>query len=575
MPAVVLTDPLRVEAVFSDGRTGCVRLDELPVALAEDLAAGLAARVHPHGTIDSTSSLLQHKWPARRFARFLAESGFSGGVDSITKAWLLRYFLSGDRYTDETAVRRVLLACPATAPELHEFLAGRVHRVLPKKQPLRPYSEREWSALMACCRSLVRESFRAHRAALADARSGADPATAGATMRNVRWLLAERGPMIRDAVALHSGIGAALFSKQFRRFLVMSEELFPSSTVLIAYRLLFGCFTGVVPDGIEELGLDDITWAGDTTVLLDYIKHRIGPESTTLSRPAVRLLTQWLEHSALLRAFAEPEQRSALWLRMARSSTRGRIATMEFRTFPLHRWAAEQGLLGDDGATLVIHKSRIRTTYLSQRDRRSWTGRATIDPNHTARVEADHYLTATTARQRDAIEAIIADAQSELVAKATAPTVLDHTTSTADLALLRPDLLDEAKLDDAALREVLAGERDVFTSACADQLAGLHGPKGKPCPARPWVCLLCPLAVFTPRHAGNLLRLKAFFARQWQQMTAAQFARIFGPFHIRLLDILDRYEPAVLGAAAAEVADGDDEIPLRPEETTRPSQESA
>ncbi|MGC5345660.1 hypothetical protein ACPXCE_17270 [Streptomyces sp. DT24] len=71
--------------------------------------------------------------------------------------------------------------------------------------------------------------------------------------------------------------------------------------------------------------------------------------------------------------------------------------------------------------------------------------------------------------------------------------------------------------------ELIGGERDVFTAACADQMSGLHGPKGKPCPARPWVCLLCPLAVFAPRHAANLLRLKAFFSRQWQQMPAAQF----------------------------------------------------
>ena len=70
----------------------------------------------------------------------------------------------------------------------------------------------------------------------------------------------------------------------------------------------------------------------------------------------------------------------------------------------------------------------------------------------------------------------------------------------------------------------------MFIAACADQLSGLHGPKGKPCPARPWVCLLCPLAVFTPRHAANMLRLKAFFARQWLQMPSAHFMAVFGPY---------------------------------------------
>ena len=109
----------------------------------------------------------------------------------------------------------------------------------------------------------------------------------------------------------------------------------------------------------------------------------------------------------------------------------------------------------------------------------------------------------------------------------------------------------------------------MFTAACADQLSGLHGPKGKPCPARPWVCLLCPLAVFAPRHAPNLLRLKAFFSRQWRQMPAAQFMAVFGPYSQRVGQVLDRFDPAVVARAAASVGDRDDEIPLRPEELTR------
>jgi hypothetical protein len=115
----------------------------------------------------------------------------------------------------------------------------------------------------------------------------------------------------------------------------------------------------------------------------------------------------------------------------------------------------------------------------------------------------------------------------------------------------------------------VGGQRDVFTAACADQLAGQHGPKGTPCPARPWVCLLCPLAVFAPRHAANLLRLKAFFARQFQQMPLPQFMAVFGAYAHRLdADILPRFAPALLTNAAVEVRDRDDELPLRPEEAT-------
>ena len=76
--------------------------------------------------------------------------------------------------------------------------------------------------------------------------------------------------------------------------------------------------------------------------------------------------------------------------------------------------------------------------------------------------------------------------------------------------------------------------------------------------------------MFAPRHAANLLRLKAFFARQFRQMPVPQFLAVFGPYAHRLdADILPKFAPAVLADAAAGVRDSDSELPLRPEETTR------
>ncbi|MEV8102744.1 hypothetical protein [Streptomyces sp. NPDC088135] len=43
---------------------------------------------------------------------------------------------------------------------------------------------------------------------------------------------------------------------------------------------------------------------------------------------------------------------------------------------------------------------------------------------------------------------------------------------------------------------------------------------------------------------------------------------VFGPYAARIDQVLDRFEPARLAATAAEVADTDHEIPLRPEEQT-------
>ena len=86
----------------------------------------------------------------------------------------------------------------------------------------------------------------------------------------------------------------------------MSADLFPPQDVVISYRLLFGVYSGIVPDGIEDLATGDIDWAGDASVLLSYVKRRTAAESLNLPRRAVRLLEQWLAHSALLRSLACP-----------------------------------------------------------------------------------------------------------------------------------------------------------------------------------------------------------------------------------------------------------------------------
>jgi hypothetical protein len=44
---------------------------------------------------------------------------------------------------------------------------------------------------------------------------------------------------------------------------------------------------------------------------------------------------------------------------------------------------------------------------------------------------------------------------------------------------------------------------------------------------------------------------------------------VFGPYADRIGQILDRYHPAVLAAAASAVTGHDTELPLRPEELSR------
>lgn len=326
--------------------------------------------------------------------------------------------------------------------------------------------------------------------------------------------------------------------------------------------------TGIVPDGIDALRLDNITRTSANTVLLSYRKGRTGDEALNLPRDAVRLLDRWLEHSAQLREHAG-DLASRLWIYVGHDGLgrgQGRIFDRPRGQRQRRAWMESSGVLGDDGQPLPVHGGRVRATYHHRRDRTTWTGRTTIDPNHSARVEGDHYLSSHTPAQLDALEGVIEQAQGDVRRKAAPPVVINGEDAAAFAADF-PRLVEDAGLDAAAIEALLSGEQDMFVAACASPLNGPHAPAGTLCPARPWVCLLCPLAAFAPRHLPNLLRLKEYFSRQAQQMTTAQFLRIFGPYTARLdEDILPRFGPVAIEAATRQSAETVAFLPLHLEE---------
>ncbi|MGW6871324.1 hypothetical protein ACWGHA_03215 [Streptomyces xanthophaeus] len=581
MPATVHTDPLRVDFVFPNGtRRTADFTDTANAQLTADLVRGLPELVHPHGSVGHWNTAADYVTTLRHFVAALAAEGYGGGASGITRAALVRYWLAVTH--DKVSMSRRILAAAhrvtgCLSPEAHTLVQGRPMKRRTRTQPTRPYSDAEWDRLQAAMRSEVRTAWTSHQEALVLAEAGGHPRDHGLNRASIAWLLLRHGPLGAQDFAPLSGIPLGkLWGNQ--DLAELREALYPSQAPMMAHRLLFGTYTGIVPDGLDDLDLSGITWAGDTTVLLDYVKGRRGAEAVTLTKQAVRLLERWLELSRLLRAHARPELADSLWLRTRRRSPHddaattylvaGLDGTAKYRGSAHQVLVARTGLVDDAGEPMTPHSVRIRATFVNRRSRHGWTGAATIDPNHTPAVEGDRYLSAQTPAQMDAVERIIEEGQGDVLRRALPPTVLTPDDA-ARAALALPETAAQLGVDTGALAELLAGPRDVFTASCKDQLAGVHGPAGKPCPARPWVCLLCPLAVFLPRHAANLLRLRAFFARQFQQMTTAQFVAVFGPYADRLdREILPRFPAAVLEQAAGQVADVDAEIPLRPEEAT-------
>ena len=319
MPAEITREPLGIACVFSDGTSARFALDGLPCPeLAEDLLTGLAELIHPHGTVDSAGSVEHYAAAVRHMTRHLAAAGFTGGAAGLRRAQAARYWMAAPG-PKEACTRRMLhgfqTAGGTLDARLAELAAGRSFNPQRNHRQLPPYSETEWERLARACEAVAGESFAAHKKALAAAGRGRHPRENGWSEENLRWLLARTGPVGIVAFGEHLGCSDNVV-RQRGGVLEASRDLFPGLDTVIACRLLFGIYSGIVPDGIDDLVTGDIDWAGDSVILLSYVKGRTAAESLNLPRQAVRLLEQWLAHSALLRSHAGPEHRRDLWLRL-------------------------------------------------------------------------------------------------------------------------------------------------------------------------------------------------------------------------------------------------------------------
>src|SRR5205823_890264 len=143
----------------------------------------------------------------------------------------------------------------------------------PFRRALPPYPEVEWQHLTDVCRTLVDDSYAAHRQVFIDASGAQHPGVDRWQPANLRWLLVRIGPVSIGEFGAHLGISAAVVHNR-GGFHEAVRAAFPHLDALIAYRLLFGIYSGIVPDGIADLVVGDIDWAGDSTILLSYIKGR-------------------------------------------------------------------------------------------------------------------------------------------------------------------------------------------------------------------------------------------------------------------------------------------------------------
>src|SRR5579859_8202548 len=167
MPAEITREPLGIACVFSDGTSARFALDGLACPeLAEDLLAGLAELIHPHGTVDSAGSVGHYVAAVRHMTRHLAAAGFTGGAAGLRRAQAARYWMAAPG-PKEACTRRMLhgfqTAGGTLDARLAELASGRAFNPQRNHRQLPPYSETEWERLASACQSVAGESFVAHK----------------------------------------------------------------------------------------------------------------------------------------------------------------------------------------------------------------------------------------------------------------------------------------------------------------------------------------------------------------------------------------------------------------------------
>ena len=312
MPATVETDPPGIWCMFSGGSTIRFNLDGLPCpGLAEDLLTGLAGLVQRHGSVDAAGTAGVYVRAFREMTRTLAAAGFAGRAADMRRPHLTAFWM-GTTADRESCTRRALAAFARDGGTLHpavaELTAGRNFNPVFNHKPLPPYREAEWERLAASLRGGCRRRIRRSQGTRWPRPPGAaSRARAGGPGRT------SPGSWPGPGRSGRTGSGTAGCSPGVARrksgFQQVSADLFPTLDTVIAYRLLFGICSGIVPDGIEDLVTRDIEWAGDAAdpAVLCQAPHLRGePEPAPPGSTAARAVAQPLGTAARPRRPGRP-----------------------------------------------------------------------------------------------------------------------------------------------------------------------------------------------------------------------------------------------------------------------------
>jgi hypothetical protein len=435
----------------------------------------------------------------------------------------------------------------------------------PRTDALDAYPPQVAAALREACRQHIRgavQRITVDGGALLS--GGGDPRVHGWDDKaNLLWEVDQRGVMSPEELAAASGRSICWARRQ--GLLALHEMLYPAETDLAAFAILFALDTGLEPESLRALTADCRKNPSRGYVEVEYLKpRRHGQEwnhlrvrdgnATTpggLLRLVLRLTRSARRHLG--------EQETALWVGYLRSPNGLRRSGLPTR--PSSGAAAlvrRYGITDPRGCPLAIDLRRLRKTYKAEFYRATGGQLPLLARGHSRQVAAAHY--ADIPALRDVHEGAVADGLAEALSDALRLRVL----SPAEEQLLAADpqhARDLAGVEPEQAGPLLAGELDLWLSACRDFTRSPYAAPGKPCPVPFWTCLDCPNAIITSRKLPAILAFLDHIEGQREAMSAGAWAQLHGGTRDRIItQILPAFPPDLITEARA-IAEADD--PLR------------
>jgi hypothetical protein len=558
MPAEIIEVPLAVRTRFANGGA-THRFDGLPLArLVRELLEGVVVMCSPNGTVRSRWTAQVMAANLRSAIRRLDARGFRGGVGDLRSGDLLAICARQDI---ETVLRPALRAYDELHPgRLHvsvsRFLDGPWLSGPRQSEPVSPYSKDEEEQIRQACRASILAVEDRVAQAQAEASTGGvyGPETAS-SRADLLCTLEQEGPLSLDDVGRRLGRSMYYYHsiEDAPRPSRLARQLWPTAVDLVAYRTLLGLETGIVPEGIANLRVNDLQRVGPREVIISWEKQRGGGRESDRFAGAGewspgRIFERAVEVTSGPRRFAARGDPAFLWI--ALDPSKPRMYRMTHGMEAKYRWLASTGLASPE-APFELDGRRLRKTFYRRLDERFGGAIPSVAGiNQSERVAGERYLSVT--QSTEFLEGVVEDAYAEAMSRvqvAPKPTVL----TADDVDRLTGDpvrAVAELGISETESEPLLTGRRDVFACACKDFYHSPYGQPGSPCPAPVWTCLFCSLAVITPAKLPTLLRLCDHIDAQRGEMPADEWTRIYGAtWHQLHANILCRYPEAVIAAA--------------------------